>query len=820
MQPHRRSIRVLALVLAAALLLGTVVGAIAVLGAPARADESSDSAGDGSPTGARPLVLLGTSGLQWEDLDPELTPVLWAAAQDGAIGSLVVRNQRTTTCPAEGWLAVSSGSRSVDLPADERVTEIGGQRCRQLVEPDPATADGVGSPVPGWADYATAAGDSSYAARIGLLGDEIAADGLRASAVGPGAAIALATADGAVAGRAIPRPADPADLEDLVAELVASQDVVVVDLGSVQDWVAPRLEDGSVDPSVVAPDPDEHRAAQVAAIESAAAAALAGVAAALDADPAGAGRTLTADPLVVVASLGDSGRTPALQVLLARSAGTSTLPGTLTTSSTRQHGYVLSTDLLPWFLDTLGLEVRAASGAVLVGAPPRVVVGDATPEAGDARIAGLVDDNTHAQAQRPILAPFYLLLVIANVVLYALVALGLTRPATTRLGALLGRWLHVDGGDEPLSIIRPRILRGVRTVSVALASVPVATLLTNLLPWWRFSPPALGLALYSAVFVALITALALAGPWRDGILAPLGIVSGLTALVIGLDVVTGATLQLSAVMGVPVLVAGRFYGFNNTAFALFTTACILLVVAVTNPLVRAGRRRLAALVVAAVGLVATVLDGAPSIGADFGGPPAIVPAFALLTLMALGVRLTWRRVATVLLAGAVAVGGFAFLDYLRPPASRSHLGRFVETLLDGGAWDVVLRKLEANLRILANNRPLTILALAGVLLVVFVLARPVSKALTEPGGGRFGWLSGGAPISQMGDVTPMLRPGLVALAVAMGIGFAVNDSGIAIPAYGVALAVPLLLAACASWMLTRTEVMVVAPPAAPATPTG
>ncbi|MBN8883271.1 MAG: hypothetical protein J0H73_13270, partial [Salana multivorans] len=504
----------------------------------------------------------------------------------------------------------------------------------------------------------------------------------------------------------------------------------------------------------------------------------------------------------------------------ARSAGTTTLPGTLTTSSTRQHGYVLSTDLLPWFLDTLGLEVRAASGAVLVGAPPRVVVGDATPEEGDARIAGLVDDNTHAQAQRPILAPFYLLLVIANVVLYALVALGLTRPATTRLGALLGRWLHVDGGDEPLSIIRPRILRGVRTVSVALASVPVATLLTNLLPWWRFSPPALGLALYSAVFVALITALALAGPWRDGILAPLGIVSGLTALVIGLDVVTGATLQLSAVMGVPVLVAGRFYGFNNTAFALFTTACILLVVAVTNPLVRAGRRRLAALVVAAVGLVATVLDGAPSIGADFGGPPAIVPAFALLTLMALGVRLTWRRVATVLLAGAVAVGGFAFLDYLRPPASRSHLGRFVETLLDGGAWDVVLRKLEANLRILANNRPLTILALAGVLLVVFVLARPVSKALTEPGGGRFGWLSGGAPISQMGDVTPMLRPGLVALAVAMGIGFAVNDSGIAIPAYGVALAVPLLLAACASWMLTRTEVMAVAPPAVPATPTG
>ena len=89
-----------------------------------------------------------------------------------------------------------------------------------------------------------------------------------------------------------------------------------------------------------------------------------------------------------------------------------------------------------------------------------------------------------------------------------------------------------------------------------------------------------------------------------------------------------------------------------------------------------------------------------------------------------------------------------------------------------------------------------------VLLVVFVLARPIRTVITSPGGGKFAWLSSGAPISQMATTTPMLKPGLVALAVLMGIGFAVNDSGIAIPAYGVAVAVPLLLAACASWMLT------------------
>src|SRR5690606_4419271 len=112
-------------------------------------------------------------------------------------------------------------------------------------------------------------------------------------------------------------------------------------------------------------------------------------------------------------------------------------------------------------------------------------------------------------------------------------------------------------------------------------------------------------------------------------------------------------------------------------------------------------------------------------------------------------------------------------------------------------------KLDQNLTILLGNRPLTILAICGVLLVVLVLIRPVKETISSPGGGEYAWLSNGAPISAMAKQAPMLGPGLVALAVCAGIGFAVNDSGIAIPAIGVAVAVPLLLASCATWMLAR-----------------
>lgn len=55
--------------------------------------------------------------------------------------------------------------------------------------------------------------------------------------------------------------------------------------------------------------------------------------------------------------------------------------------------------------------------------------------------------------------------------------------------------------------------------------------------------------------------------------------------------------------------------------------------------------------------------------------------------------------------------------------------------------------------------------------------------------------------ASLGEASPMLGSGLVTLGVVLTLGFALNDSGIVIPAIGVALAVPLLVAVSANWML-------------------
>src|SRR5699024_11020163 len=126
-------------------------------------------------------------------------------------------------------------------------------------------------------------------------------------------------------------------------------------------------------------------------------------------------------------------------------------------------------------------------------------------------------------------------------------------------------------------------------------------------------------------------------------------------------------------------------------------------------------------------VVATFLNGAPGIGADFGGPPALLPAFIILTLLALGIRLSWKRVALVLAAAAVVTLTFSYIDWLRPPAERTHLGRFIDTVLDGGLADVVLRILGQNLSNLFGST-LTFLAVGGILLVVLVLPQPLRRA--------------------------------------------------------------------------------------------
>lgn len=762
--------------------LGTLLGV-----APAAAADA-----DEEPA----VVLIGTTGLRWDDVQTLSTPALWDLSRRASLGTIAARSIRSYSCPAEGWLAVSAGARAGDVPG------TGYGECRTLVNPL------AGGAVPGWSAYVESAAEESYDPTLGLLGESLVEAGVPSTGIGPGAAIALAGSDGVVVGEHQALPTSPDDLRDAVDDALETSRLVVVDVGSVRDIgraTVPRADthtdggDGTDDDPEPAPTGEEPagpdviteptRPQQVQPVDER-------IDAVLDAVRA-SGR----DTTVLVASLADSGTRARMQ--LAAAVGPQPGVGTyerslLGSRSTRQPGIAQATDVTPTILAALGVE-PAVPGA-LVGSPVRAVEG---PENANERLTAVLDIDQHSAAVRSVTPTFYTLLIAVNLALYLAVTLGLNGRVLAASSRLVARLL--PGRRHPdVTAHATAALRGLRIAGVAVGALPVATVLANGAPWWRAPSPAWAITGLVAAWIVVIATVALLPRWRHPLLGPMAVVAGTTALVLVLDVLTGARLQVAAPMGVQPVVAGRFYGFNNTSFALFAAAALLSAVAVADPLVRAGRRRLAAGLVAGIGAVATVIDGMPGLGSDFGGPPALVPGFAVLALLAAGVRLSWVRLLGVLGAGALVVTAFAVVDWLRPAEDRTHLGRFVDTVLDGGLTDVVGRKLAQNLANLGGTW-LTLLALAGIALVAFVLARPLRWAATAPDGGPFSWLSSGAPLSSLGTEAPMLRPGVVALAITLGIGFVVNDSGIVIPAIGVSLAVPLLVTVCAAWLLRLRE---------------
>src|SRR5206468_632560 len=95
--------------------------------------------------------------------------------------------------------------------------------------------------------------------------------------------------------------------------------------------------------------------------------------------------------------------------------------------------------------------------------------------------------------------------------------------------------------------------------------------------------------------------------------------------------------------------------------------------------------------VVALGLLAMVVDGAPTLGDDFGGLLALTVGVVMLALLVSGARLTWWKASFAVLAAVVVAAAVALADYARPASVQTHLGRFVGDLLHGRS-DVISRK--------------------------------------------------------------------------------------------------------------------------------
>jgi hypothetical protein len=239
---------------------------------------------------------------------------------------------------------------------------------------------------------------------------------------------------------------------------------------------------------------------------------------------------------------------------------------------------------------------------------------------------------------------------------------------------------------------------------------------------------------------------------------------GLTVMVglLALDLVTGARLQLSTAFGYTPSIGVRFAGVGNVAYAFLGAGTIFLAGLLAH---RIGGRR-GAWVATGLMFAMLVVDAAPMFGGDVGGALSLTVAYLVTALLLFGSRIRWRTVLWLALAALAVAAVAALVDLARPARDRTHLGRLLTNARERGyseITDVILRKLSRNFDTWTTSAWRSMLVI-GVLFAAYLFwrTRPRVRALV----GR----------------VPELRAALVGFTVLTVIGYALNDSGVAIPA--------------------------------------
>lgn len=402
-------------------------------------------------------------------------------------------------------------------------------------------------------------------------------------------------------------------------------------------------------------------------------------------------------------------------------------PGLLESAVTRRVGFVTLADTAPTVLDLLGLPRPAE----MEGRPwERAATGGSAGE----RRAWLVDANEGALFRDTLVGPVSTFFVVAQLALWVLAVLAFRRR-------------------------RPRLRRVIEVAALSVLAVLPATYLAGLFPFeqWGTGPYWLFLVTGAAALGLACDQLRRLGSVVDPLIGVLAVIVGLLVV----DLLVGAPLQLNTSFGYTPTIAGRFAGLGNLAFAQLASASIILAGLVAW---RVGGRR-GAWTGVAILAVAVIADGSPFWGSDVGGVLSFVPGAGITAVALLGWRIRWRTIVVWVVGGVLAMIAVGFVDLARPEDQRTHLGRLFERIGDegfGAFVTVVFRKLEANLSVLTSSE--------WILMVPVVFAFVLYLIWRAPG-----------RLHRIQELIPQERAILSGFTVVAVLGFALNDSGIAIP---------------------------------------
>jgi hypothetical protein len=446
-------------------------------------------------------------------------------------------------------------------------------------------------------------------------------------------------------------------------------------------------------------------------------------------------RTLAKRPdlTLIVAGIGPpvGSDDPSLQALYVLPAAA----GWLTSASTRRDGIVNLTDLTATLI---------AAGGPSEGASPARVDGSPFKLRPEILTATAAQDHLEAVA------------ALSDAAVRADTALGLG-------GALLLVVLIVSVTAGRFAVARPILQWG--------TLLPATMLLTGAVPWNATRWPVLVLLATLAGWSIALTAAVLAGAKRLNVPFALA-AAAVTVTAFSLDAALGGVMEPGSMLNSRPVNGGRWYGFGNVTFAVYAAATLVLVGYLAHRLRTSGHRRAALIPVAVIGFGVVLCEGWPSMGADFGGVIALTPALLWLLLVLAEIPITWPKLIGIGGSALLLVMAVCWLDWRRGPTARTHLGGFFQRVLDGDAFDIIIRKTSAATASILSPLGMGSL-LVGVIVWILLFRRLLPTLTTE--------------------FTTLHMVAVAALAVAI-LGTALNDGGITIW-YTVTLTLTLTVAA-------------------------
>ncbi|MGH2828456.1 MAG: hypothetical protein ACRDKF_15965 [Actinomycetota bacterium] len=686
-------------------------------------------------------AVVALPGVTWRDVDRYEPPHITAAIEDGAWGSMSVRTNSARTSLASGFVTLGAGAR-----VDGGVTTGGGEPVEEQSGGDsPALkAGGLGeiqrgvvedgySAVPG--ALAEALDAPVWAIGNGDLGRPVPPP------VGYGRWALLAAMDASgVADRTAVSP------ELLVDDASAPYEVRTDPIG-LNDEIGTFLKEPCGVAFIDQGDLTRFDQWMMALDRTEVTGDLAGAQrAALMASDGVVGElrsALAPDDLLLIVSPTSPSWAHEAHLGVGVVVGSGFEPGTtLESASTRRKSIVTLPDVAPTILEHFDIERPfVMNGREMISRPTEV----ADPAL---VMASLDEESTFIDEVK---GPLSAIFVVFQVLVYVLIlALFRWRERRGGVGVTAARWLQFCG--------------------LGVVAFPVVTYLVGVVDGHTLGALRFGLLLMllDALLVAIV-----AVAFRRSLDRLLALVA-FTWVVISVDLIMGSQLQLNTVFGYSPIIAGRFAGAGNIVFAVLGVAAILTAALIAY---RFGGRRWTMPAVIVLFVATIVIDGAPAVGSDVGGVLALVPALGITLLLLTGRKPNLRMMLIAVVGGVAALAVFLVIDLSLPQESQTHLARLFEDTRARGfgvLFDTIQRKATANLRVFTTSI-WTYFVPPALLAMAYLLRRP---------SGRWQRFAVGFP---------KLRAGLIGGLVLAALGFAVNDSGIVIPAVILSFLVPMAL---------------------------